>query len=107
MNKTLSENNSKDVSESEHNIINKTLSQKNSMDVPENTIMELKDEEHKEPSVTQNVTGHFNIFECGRNILDQLDVTYQRAFMSTPENEYYNEMTKSLIKANNEGGIMQ
>ena len=27
---------------------------------------------------------YFNIFECGRNLLDQLDVTYQRAF-TAPE----------------------
>ena len=44
---TLSENNSKDVSKSERNIVNETLSQNNYVDVPENTITELKDEEHK------------------------------------------------------------
>ena len=54
--------------------------------------------------MTQKVTSYFNIFECGRNLLDQLDVTYQRAFMATPEYEYYKEMTKSLIKANSDGG---
>ena len=42
-----------DISKSEHNIFNETLSQNNSVDVPENIITELKDEEHKEPSVTQ------------------------------------------------------
>ena len=47
MHKTLSENNSKDVSESERNIVNETLSQNNSADVPENTITEFKEEEHK------------------------------------------------------------
>ena len=26
---------------------------------------------------------YFNIFECGRNLLDQLDVTYQRAFIAS------------------------
>ena len=63
--------------------------------------MELKDDEHKELSVMEKVTSYFNIFECGRNILDQLDVTYQRAFMATSaQDEYYKEMTKSLIKAN-------
>ena len=61
---TLSENDSKDVSKSERNIVNETLSQNNSADVPENTITELKDEEHKEPSVTQKGTSYFNIFEC-------------------------------------------
>ena len=80
---TLSENNSKNVSESELNIVNETLLQKNSADVPENTITELKDKEHKEPSVTHKVTSYFNIFECGINLLDQLDVTYQRTFMAT------------------------
>ena len=54
------------------------------MDVPENTITELKDEDHKEPSVTEKVISYFSIFECGRNLLDQLDVTYQQVFMATP-----------------------
>ena len=101
MYKNLSKNNSKDVNESELNIINKTLSQNNSMDVPKNTITGLKYDEPKEPSGNQKVTSYFNIFECGRNILDQLEVTYQREFMATPQDEYYTEMTKSLIRANN------
>ena len=44
---TLSENNSKDVSELERNFVNKNLSQNNSADIPENNFTELKDEEHK------------------------------------------------------------
>ena len=76
MHKILSENQSKDVSESECNIVHKTLSQNNYADVPDNAIMELKDEEHKEPSVTEKVTSYFKIFDCGRNLLDRLDVTY-------------------------------
>ena len=102
--KTLSENNSKDVSKSELNIVNKTLLHNNSEDVTENTITELKDDEHKEPSVNEKVTSYFNTFECGRNLLDQLDVTYQRTFIATPEDEYYKDMTKSRIKANKKGG---
>ena len=101
---SLSDNSSIDVSKSERNIIDKILLQDISEDVSENTITELKKEEHKELSVTEKVTGCFNIFECGRNVLDQLDVTYQRAFMATPEDVYYKETTNSLIKANNEGG---
>ena len=51
--------------------------------------------------MTEKVTSYFNIFKCGRNLLDQLDVTYQRAFMATSaQDEYYKEMTKSLIKEN-------
>ena len=78
-----------DVSESEFNIVHKTLSLKNSSDVPANVITELKDDEHIEPSVIEKGTSYFNIFECGRNILDQLDVTYQRAFMASSVQEGY------------------
>ena len=82
MHETLSENHSKDVSESECNIFHGNLSQNNSVDVPDNAITELKDKEHKEPSVP-----------------------YQQAFMATSaQYEYYKEMMKSLIKANIEGG---
>ena len=83
------QNNFKEVSKSECNIFNETLSQNNSADVPENTITELKDKEHKGPSVTEKVTSYFNIFECGRNLLDQLDVKYQRAFMASPVRQGY------------------
>ena len=95
--KTLSENNSKDVSESELNIVNKNVSQNNSMNVPENIITKLKDKEHKEPSVTDKVTIYFNIYECGRNLLDRLEVTYQRAFMATPKDKYYNALLDTLF----------
>ena len=81
MHKTLSENQYKDVSKSECNIVHENLSQNNSADVPDNVIRELKDDEHKEPSVTLKVTSYFNIFKCSRNILDQIDVTYQRVFI--------------------------
>ena len=74
---TLPENQSMDVNESECNIVHETLSQNNLSDVPTNVITELKDDEHKEPSVIGKGKTYFNIFKCGRNILDQLDVTYQ------------------------------
>ena len=104
MHETLSKNKSMDVSKSECNIVHKTLSQKHSTDIPDNAITELKDKEHKEPLMTEKVTSYFNIFECGRNLLDQLDVMYQRTFMATSsQNKYYKEMKKSIIKANTEG----
>ena len=53
MKKHLSENQSKDVSKSECNIVNEILSQNNCVDVPANIITELKDSEHKEPSVIE------------------------------------------------------
>ena len=76
-----------DVSEPECNIVHETLSQKNSSDVPANIIMELKDDEHKEPSVIEKRTIYFNVFDCGRNLLDQLEVTYQQAFTASPVQE--------------------
>ena len=79
----LSENKSKDVSKSEFKFFHKTLLQNNSADVLDIAITELKDKEHKEPSVTEKVTRYFNIFDCGINLLDLLDVTYQRLFMTT------------------------
>ena len=100
MHETLSNNNSMEVSKSDRNIVKKTLLQNKSVDVQKNTITELKDEEHKENSVTQKVTSHFNIFECGRNLLDQLDVTYQQAFMATPKDKYYNAFLNTLVKDN-------
>ena len=70
---------------SECNIINKTLSQNNSSDVLTNVITELKYDEHIEPSLSDKGSIYFNIFKCGRNLLDQLDVTYQRAFKASVE----------------------
>ena len=63
-----------------------------------------------ELSVVGQGKGYFTIFECGRNILDQLDVTYQRAFMATPvpeghylpspaQERYYDTLAKSLINS--------
>ena len=64
--KSLSENCSTDMSKSKRNIVNETLSQNNSANLLEYTIMELKDKEYKEPSVTKEVKSYFNIFECGK-----------------------------------------
>ena len=63
--------------------------QNNSTDVPANDITELKDNEHIEPSVIEKGTSYFNIFECDRNILDQLDATYQQAFVALSVREGY------------------
>ena len=59
----------------------------------------------------------FNIFDCGRNILDQLDVTYQRAFKASakpssvskghyepsPARERFYDMFADHIVDNNDG----
>ena len=46
--------------------------------------MELNyDEDDVKPSTNVKEASYFNIFECGRNVLDKLDVTYQRAFTAS------------------------
>ena len=44
---------------------------------------ELKYEDDVKPSANVKEASYFNIFECGRNLLDKLDVTYQRAFTAS------------------------
>ena len=78
-----SENLIMDVSKSECNIVNETLSQSDSSDVPTNVISELNYDDHIEPSENFKEESYFNIFECDRNLFDQLDVTYQRAFTAS------------------------
>ena len=59
------------------------LSQSYSSNVPTNVITELNYDDHIEPSANVKEASYFNIFECGRNLLDQLYVTYQRAFTAS------------------------
>ena len=40
-------------------------------------------DEHIKPSANVIEASYFNIFECGRNVLDKLDVTYQIAFAAS------------------------
>ena len=65
-----------DVSESECNIVDETLLQSNSSDVPTNVITELNYGDHIEPSASVKEASYSNIFECVRNLLDQLEVKY-------------------------------
>ena len=40
-------------------------------------------DDHIKPSENVKEASYFNIFECGRNLLDHLDVTYRRAFTAS------------------------
>ena len=64
-----------DERESECNIVNEISSQADSS----NATTELNYDDHIKPSVNVKETSYFNIFECGRNVLDKLDVTYPSA----------------------------
>ena len=68
-----------DMSESECNIATETLLQSDLS----NVTTELNYDDRIKPSVNVKEVSYFNIFECGRNILDKLDVTYQRAFAAS------------------------
>ena len=40
---------------------------------------------------------YFNIFECGRNILNKLDVTYEKACMANTRDKYFEKMLETLV----------
>ena len=79
----------------------------------------MKYDEHIEPSVSDKGSSYFNIFECGRNLLGQLYVTYQRAFTASaatstvpkgfyqisPARERYYDIMADHIEENNVGTI--
>ena len=66
-------------SESECNIVNETSSQSDSS----NVTTEFNYDDHIKPSANFKEASSFNIFECRRNLLEKLDVTYQRAFAAS------------------------
>ena len=66
-------------SKSECNIVNETSSHSDSS----NVTTELNYYDHIKPSANVKEASYFNIFECGRNLLDNLDVTYQSAFAAS------------------------
>ena len=80
-----SENLVTEVSESECNIVNETLSQSNSSKVT----TELNYYDHIKPSANVKEASYFNVLECGRNLLDKLEVTYQSAFTGSELGQVY------------------
>ena len=53
--------------------------------------------EYEEYSVTNEVPSYLNIFECGRKLLNRLDVAYERSFMATTKDKYYTKMLEMLV----------
>ena len=45
-------------------------------------------------------TGYFNIFECGKNILNKIDATCERACMENPRDKYYTELFRTITYCN-------
>ena len=56
---------------------------------------------YEEYSVTDEVPICFNIFKYGGNLLNRLDVKYERACMATKEEEYYTDLLETMIEHNN------
>ena len=98
MHKTLSHSCSTDEDESKVIIVNKNLLQSCSTEEDklcsteeeksECTITEQKDANSEVIYNMPNYFNVFNIFKCGRNLLDRLDVSYKRSYMATPKEEY-------------------
>ena len=49
-------------------------------------------------------TIYFNIFECGKNILNKLDAPCGRACMTTPRDKYYMELLRTVTDFNDHNG---
>ena len=60
--------------------------------------------EHGKLSVTDNTfikeTRYFNLFKCGKNILNRLDATCEQYCMEISRDRYYTEMYKTLTDYN-------
>ena len=48
---------------------------------------------------------YLNIFECGRNILNILDVTYERACMATTKERCYKKTLETLVDYNDHNNV--
>ena len=53
--------------------------------------------EYEESSVSNEVLIYFNIFECDRDILNRIEVTYEQVCMATPRYKYYEKMLETLV----------
>ena len=43
---------------------------------------------------------YFNILECGKDILNRIEVKYERACMATQEDEYLADILETIIEHN-------
>ena len=65
--------------------------------------------EDEEISVTDNPVinypRYFNLFECGKNFLNNIDYTCERACMATSKDKYYTEMCNTLSDYNDRNNM--
>ena len=59
---------------------------------------------YEEPSITYDPVvkelSYFNIFECGKNLLNKLESTRKRACMATPRDKYNTKIYETLVDYN-------
>ena len=64
--------------------------------------------EHEEPTVTGDPIikepMYFENFECGKNLLNKLDATYEQACMITPRDRYSTELFRTITDCNDRNG---
>ena len=65
--------------------------------------------EYEEPMVTFDPIVfkepiYFNIFKCGKNILNRLDTTFKRVYMATPRDKYYTDFFRTITYFNDRNG---
>ena len=102
MHETLSHNCSANKDESKQSIVNKTLSQNYSVDVEKLCSMDIdklsysfREQKDEGNEVTYDVPNFnvSNIYECRRN---NPDVSYERKYMVTSDNEYFLDILDHL-----------
>ena len=91
--KNLSQIYSTDEDESKLILVDKCSTNKHESECVHKNInkkMDAENEaEYEESSVTYEVLRYFNIFECGRNTLNRLDMTYKQACMENRKKILY------------------
>ena len=64
----------------------------------------MDETEHEETPVTYNPfikdPSYFNLFECGKNLLNRLYATCKRSCMETSRDKYYTKRYETLIDYN-------
>ena len=102
--KTLFHICSADKDESKRIIVDKCPMEEDESECVHKNINKQKDAknetEYEESSVTHEVPSYFNIFDCGRNLLNRLDVKYERACMATTKEKYYTKILETLVDNN-------
>ena len=101
VNKILSQRCSIDEDKSKGIIVNEFSTEEDEPECVLNKQRDTKnDTEYEEYSVTYDVPIYFNVLECGRKILNILDLPFEVVCMATPRDEYYKNMLETLIYHN-------